>query len=157
MKLICFLPNCVALAELQQAQLAAEGRVADAEAAAAQLKEWRGALAARRADLQQELGVAERQAASARSVKQQLAAGWHILPSSTLHAFLAPVTPLHQMRRTEQAEQWLTALPPLQAARRLRLPELEAQKKAAAAVRDFKEAARLSAKAKVGCSSGFRV
>ena len=30
------------------------------------------------------------------------------------------------------------------------MPELEAQKKAAAAVRDFKEAARLSAEAKVG-------
>lgn len=41
---------------------------------------------------------------------------------------------------------------------RLRVPELEAQKKAAAAVRDFKEAARLSAEAKVraGCCAAMQ-
>ncbi|GAB4819430.1 hypothetical protein N2152v2_006476 [Parachlorella kessleri] len=87
-------------AELQQAQLAAEGRVADAQAAAEALHDSQGQLAARRASLQHELGSAERKAASAR----------------------------------------------------LRVPELEAQKKAAAAVRDFKEAARLSAEAKAAAS-----
>lgn len=53
-------------AELQQAQLAAEGRVSQAEAAAAELRERQGELAARRAGLQHELGSAERRAASAR-------------------------------------------------------------------------------------------
>ena len=60
-------------AELQQAQRAAEGRVAEAESAAAALRERQGGLAARRADLQQELGSAERRAASARSAAPALA------------------------------------------------------------------------------------